>query len=82
MANYNPNNPENQNNLILAHLRKGGTITALTAYKAPVCCTRLSGRIWDLRNAGNDIKDRWKVVGDRKKMVKEYYMDHEQVHNS
>lgn len=72
--NYNPNNPESQNNLILAHLRKGGTITTLTAAQAPFYCCRLSGRIWDLRHSGIDVKDRWKVVGSRKKQVKEYYL--------
>lgn len=75
--NYNPNNPESQNSLILAHLQRGGTITTLTAAQGPFFCYRLSGRIWDLRHAGYDIKDRWKVVGSRKKNVKEYYIDHE-----
>ena len=75
MRNYNPNNPASQNSRILAHLRNGGTITTLTATKKPFFCCRLSGRIWDLRDAGYDIKDRWKVVGSRKKSVKEYYME-------
>lgn len=75
MRNYNPNNPESQNSIILSHLMKGGTITTLTAYGAPFFCTRLSGRIWDLRDAGYDVKDRWKVVGEKKKHIKEYYME-------
>ena len=75
MSNYNPNNPSSQTNLILTHLKKGGTITTKTATMPPFNCYRLSGRIWDLRNAGYEIKDRWKVVGPEKKNVKEYYMD-------
>lgn len=77
--NDNPNkmSAESQNALILAHLLKGGTITTLTAVKRPFRCCRLSGRIWDLRHMGYDIKGRWKVVGWKKKRIMEYYMDHE-----
>lgn len=75
--NINPNerSTSSQNALILTHLMKGGTITTLTAVRRPFRCCRLSGRIWDLRNEGHDIKDMWKVVGPDKKRVKEYYME-------
>ena len=76
MSNYNPNNPASQNSLILAHLRRGGTITNKTAALPPFNCERLSGRIFDLRHAGYDVKSRWKVVRSGKQ-VKEYYMETE-----
>lgn len=61
--------------LILAHLKKGKTITSLSAREAPFDCLRLSGRIWDLRNRGYEIKTRDKIVGSKKKHIAEYYME-------
>lgn len=47
---------QSQNDSILAHLRSGKTITQIEAYKS-FGCTRLSARIYDLRQtmeeAGN-----------------------------
>ena len=74
--NINPNekSASSQNARILAHLLLGGSVTAITALEK-FHCFRLSGRIWDLRNEGHDIKGRWKVVGPEKKRVMEYYME-------
>ena len=74
MANYNLNNPDSQNSQILAWLRKGKTITPRLALDL-FDCFRLSGRIYDLRDAGYNIKTRDKVVGPKKKHVAEYYLD-------
>jgi len=76
MSNYNPNNPDSQNSQILAFLKRGHSLTPILALKL-FDCLRLSGRIWDLRNAGYDIKTRSKVVGDKQKTVAEYYMETE-----
>lgn len=75
MVNDNPNTVTtvSQKKAILEHLLDGKTITPLEAMDA-FRCMRLSGRIWDLRNEGYAIKDRWVTVGTRKK-VKEYYME-------
>lgn len=43
-----------QNERILAHLLSGRTITSKEAYDL-YGCTRLSARIWDLRNGGYNI---------------------------
>lgn len=72
--NYNPNNPDSQNSQILAWLKKGRTITPRLALDL-FDCFRLSGRIFDLRDAGWNIKTRDKVVGPKKKHVAEYYLD-------
>lgn len=47
-----------QNREILKHLEKGGTVTQTEAYHL-FGCTRLSGRIFDLRKDGHDIQARW-----------------------
>lgn len=75
--NLNEQSSASQNAMILAHLKKGGTITSLSAREAPFDCLRLSARIWDLRDRGYEIKTRTKVVGKKKKSIAEYYMDHD-----
>ena len=72
--NYNLNNPDTHNSRILAWLKKGRTITPRQALDL-FDCFRLSGRIYDLRDAGYNIKTRDKVVGPNKKHVAEYYLD-------
>ena len=74
MANINLNNPDSQNSRILAWLKRGRTITPKLALEL-FDCFRLSGRIWELRNEGYDIKTRNKCVGPNKKYVAEYYME-------
>jgi hypothetical protein len=44
-----------QSDLILAHLKRGGSITQADAYAPPFNCTRLAARIDDLKRAGVDI---------------------------
>lgn len=73
--NQNERSSASQCALILAHLKSGKTITSLSAREHPFDCLRLSGRIWDLRNLGYDIKTRDKVVGPNKKRIAEYYME-------
>ena len=76
-TNINPNEASSASQcaLILTHLKSGKTITSLSARKRPFYCLRLSGRIWDLRNRGIDIKTREIIVGPRKKRIAEYYME-------
>ena len=74
MSNYNPNNPASQNSQILAWLKKGRTITPRQALDL-FDCLRLSGRIWDLKNAGWNIKMRLTPVGPNNKQVAKYYLD-------
>lgn len=45
---------ETQNRIILSHLRQYGTITSLQAFQL-FSITRLSGRIYDLRQLGHNI---------------------------
>ena len=73
MGNYNPNNPASQNSQILVWLKKGRSITPRQALDL-FDCLRLSGRIYELRNAGYDIRTRDKIVGPKKKHVAEYYL--------
>ncbi len=74
IKNWNPNNPDCQNSQILAWLRKGRTITPRQALDL-FDCLRLSGRIWELRAAGWNIKATDTVVGPNKKHVAKYYLD-------
>ena len=76
MANYNPNNPKSQNAQILRWLKKGRSLTPRKALLL-FDCFRLSARIYDLRDAGYDIKMRLKAVGPKKKYVAEYYLDND-----
>ena len=48
---------KSQNQLILAHLKAGNKITPLDAL-SKFGCFRLSGRVYDLRKQGHDIKMR------------------------
>ena len=61
-----------QNRKILAHLRSGHKLTALSAAKRPFRCLRLSGRIFDLRDAGYEIHTR--MIYKNGKRIAEYYM--------
>ena len=45
-----------QNDLILSHLERGGTITAKRAERWPFLCRRLAARVADLRAEGHDIQ--------------------------
>ncbi len=54
---------------ILAHLKKGRSITALEALGL-FGCLRLAARIYDLKEAGHNIKDTFIKV--RGKRVKRY----------
>jgi Helix-turn-helix domain len=63
----------NQNERVLRHLRVC-PITTLQAFKW-MGCTRLSGRIYDLRSMGHRIDDRFITVRNRRGeicRVKEY----------
>lgn len=54
-----------QNEKIMRHLKAYGSITSLEAFR-DYGCTRLSARIWDLRNKyGLDITDERKAVKNR-----------------
>lgn len=46
---------KSQNQLILNHLRERGPITSIDAFRK-YKITRLSGRIFDLRKQGHDIR--------------------------
>lgn len=74
MSNYNLNNPDSQNSQILAWLKKGRSITPRQALDL-FDCFRLSARIWDLRDAGWNIKTIDAIVGKNKKHVAKYYLD-------
>lgn len=63
---------ETQNRRILAHLQNGGTVTSLTALY-DFGCLRLSGRIFELREAGYPIEDEW-VETPSGKRVKMYFL--------
>ena len=53
-----------QNKKVLEHLKKYGSITTLAAYDQ-YRITRLSARIWDLRNKGYPIDTVYYTVNDR-----------------
>jgi hypothetical protein len=61
-----------QNHWIAKHLKEGKTLTSLDALRL-FGCLRLSGRIYDLRKKGLDIKSRdiWTLTGKR---ISEYYI--------
>lgn len=63
---------ETQNRRILAHLQNGGTVTSLTALY-DFGCLRLSGRIFELREAGYPVEDKW-VETPSGKRVKMYFL--------
>jgi hypothetical protein len=64
-----------QNKQMLNDLLTGYRVTQLDAiYRYG--CSRLSGRIYDLRNEGFDVQDKWKEVKTKfgTKRVKEYFI--------
>ncbi len=66
------NETKSQNEAILAHLQNGGKVSSLTALQM-FGCLRMSGRAYDLRKAGYDVRDRW-IETESGKRVKEYYI--------
>lgn len=63
---------ETQNRRILSHLQNGGAVTSLTALY-DFGCLRLSGRIFELREAGYPIQDEW-VSTPSGKRLKRYFI--------
>lgn len=61
---------KSQEKNILAHLQSGKSLTPLEALKE-YGCFRLSGRIYDLKKAGYDIK--MQMVKENKKYFAKYY---------
>jgi hypothetical protein len=61
-----------QNKQILSYLQKGGKITPLEALNK-FGCLRLSGRIFDLKEDGHDIK--MKMVVRNGKRVAQYWIE-------
>lgn len=49
---------------ILAYMKEHGSITQAEAYT--LGCTRLSGRIWDLKHEGYNITSEWRKVANRR----------------
>lgn len=66
------NESKSQNDAILQYLQRGGKVTSLSALSL-FGCLRLSGRAFDLRRAGFDVRDRW-IETTSGKRVKEYYI--------
>ena len=64
---------DSQNAAILADLQRGWRITSIDALEA-YGCLRLSGRIYDLRQAGHPIVAEM-IVTDSGKRVAEYRME-------
>jgi hypothetical protein len=54
---------------ILAYLREGKTITPLEALDM-FGCFRLGARVWDLKQAGHDIRSRMVDVGNGKRVAR------------
>jgi hypothetical protein len=63
---------KSQNQKILLHLKKGKKITPLEALNK-FGCLRLSGRIFDLKEDGHDIK--MKMVVRNSKRVAQYWIE-------
>lgn len=61
-----------QNYQVYNHLRKGRSITSLTAF-SEFGILRLSARIYDLREQGHRIESRWIQVNQKR--VKQYWLD-------
>ena len=60
---------ENQEQMILAHLKRGRSITAMDALQQ-YQCFRLAARIKDLRDAGHNIITTMETVGDKKQIAR------------
>lgn len=71
--NLNEKQSQSQNAQILAHLKTGGKITALSALEK-FNCMRLSARIKDLRNRGHQISSEFIQVASGKR-VKQYFIE-------
>lgn len=54
-----------QSSLILAHLQRGRTLTALNALRL-FNCFRLAARVHELKSAGHDIKSGRVQVGEKR----------------
>lgn len=64
---------ETQNRMILAHLRKGHSITFWEAVER-FGCMHLPRRILDLKEAGHNIKDQW-ITRDGKRFKQWWLAD-------
>lgn len=62
---------ESQNKLVKSHLEQGKAISTFTAIRR-WHITRLSARIWELKNSGMEIYG--KMVNHHDKRYKVYYM--------
>lgn len=58
-------NTTSQEAKILAHLKSGRTLTPLEALRK-FRCFRLSGRIYDLKQEGHDIRTRLVDIGGKR----------------
>jgi hypothetical protein len=68
---------ESQNKRLLKLLNKGGRVNLLSSWKK-LGIYRLSARIYDLRQKGYKISDRWIQVCNRfdeEVSIKEYYIE-------
>lgn len=63
---------DSQCGAILEYLQSGNTITPMEALNF-FGCSRLSARIWNLKEAGYKIKT--KIIGKNGKHFAEYYME-------
>lgn len=64
---------------IVAYCKQHGSITQMEAIEA-IGCTRLSGRIWDLKQRGYIVTDEWEDGVDRHQeptRYKRYYITEE-----
>jgi hypothetical protein len=62
---------ETQNIQVLKHFKQGGTLTALEAVHR-FGITRLSARVYDLKNMGYRVIDSWEVNDSTGKRFKRY----------
>ena len=64
---------ESQVKAIIAHLsNRGNTITALNALQM-FGCFRLASRIWDIKQRGIDVRDRY-IETENGKRIKQYWI--------
>lgn len=64
-----------QRSAIHAHLAGGAPLTRLTALRE-YGCLHLGGRIFELRQDGIPVQDRWIILASGKR-VKQYYLEPE-----
>lgn len=60
---------KDQASLILAYLREGKTLTPLEALDM-FGCFRLGARVWDLKQAGHDIRSRMIALANGKRVAR------------